>query len=75
MMMNLLKLNLLRNLLRLKAKTNLRKSLRLVVLVLEREQTDVLKILAMLTLTPVSKEMQLDVKTPLLGVTELKVLM
>ena len=37
MMMNLLKLNLLRNLLRLKAKTNLRKSLRLVVLVLEWE--------------------------------------
>ena len=74
MMMNLLKLNLLR----LKAKTNLRKSLfRLVAVVLVLEvQGEIVILLTMmqLTSTPVSKAMQLERKTPLL-VTELKVLM
>ena len=73
-MMNLLKLNLLR----LKAKTNLRKSLfRLVAVVLVLEvQGEIVILLTMmqLTSTPVSKAMQLERKTPLL-VTELKVLM
>ena len=80
MMMNLLRPNLLR----LKAKKNLRrrkKNLRrrkkklVVLLVLELEQTHVHKLLKVLTLTPDSKALQLAAKTLHLVVIESKFLM
>ena len=73
MMMNLLRPNLLR----LKAKKNLRRRKKklVVLLVLELEQTDVHNLLKVLTLTPDSKALQLAAKTLHLVVIESKFLM